>query len=127
MLKFTYTETGLHLEHLTQSLEAWMALRVILALRLNQPLCVEHCTASFLLRADLTELHRLTAAIDRTAAGTVVPCDGEYVEVSLRGVWVTSHPEHTEGMFLARLSDRTEFLVYQLWQASQTVTSSRGR
>lgn len=40
MLKLTYTETSFHLECLTQSLEEWVAQRVILALRVGQSLYV---------------------------------------------------------------------------------------
>lgn len=124
MLKFTYTDTGLHLEHLGQSLEEWMALRAVLSLRLGQRLLVEHCTGSFLLQADLIALDSLAAALSREAAGAIAPCDANMVEVSLNGVWVASNPNQTEGVFLARLSDRTEFLIFQLWQVSEGVTSS---
>jgi hypothetical protein len=125
MLKFTYTETGLYLEHLTQSLEKWMVLRVVLSLRLSQRLVIERCTASFLLRADLAELYALEAAIALEA--TITPCDHEYIEICLWGTWVTSRPDQSEGVFVATLSDRNEFLLFKLWQESQTCASSLGR
>jgi hypothetical protein len=121
MLKFTYTETGLYLEHLTQLLEEWTAMRVVLSLRSSQRLIIEHCTASFLLRADLIELYALEAA------GMVTPCDAEYVEITLQGTWVTSQVGQAEGVFVTKLSDRTEFLLFKLWQESQICTSSLGR
>lgn len=123
MLKFTYTEAGLYLEHLTQSLEEWLALRVVLSLRSSQNLLMEHCTASFLLRADLVKLYGLEAAVP----GAVLPCDAEYVEVSLMGTWVTSQLGQAEGVFVMVLESRTEFLLFKLWQESQVCASSLGR
>ncbi|MBD1870831.1 hypothetical protein H6F95_26735 [Cyanobacteria bacterium FACHB-471] len=125
MLKFTYTETGLHLEHLPQSVEDWMTLRVILSLRTGQRLIVERGTAAFLLPANLIGLRSLESAIQQETHGavTLTHVDAEYIEVSLHGTWVCSSPDDAEGVFVASVGDRTEWLVFKLWRESQNRTS----
>jgi hypothetical protein len=118
MLKFIYTETGLYLEYLPQSLESWVALRETLSQRLGQALSIAPCTASFLLSSELADLQILATAIPLTS------CDADYVEVRLSGVWVSSCPEQVEGVFVATLSDRLESLIFQLWQESQVYVAS---
>jgi hypothetical protein len=118
MLKFTYSETSLYLEHLTQNLEEWMSLRVVLSLRAGQRLVVEQCTASLLLPADLVDLHLLKTAA-QSGTLTVFPCDADYVEVSLHGTWVSSQSGETEGVFVAALGDRIEKILFALWQEAQ--------
>jgi hypothetical protein len=120
MLKVTYTETGLFMERFTQSVEEWIALRSVLALRTGQRLIMEACTASVLLPADLSELPLLLTAIRHETAGDLefAVCDAEFIEICLRGLWLTAELE--EGVFVAVLGDRTtETLLYDLWQASQ--------
>jgi len=126
MLKLTYTETGFHLERLAQSLEEWVAQRVILALRVSTSFCVEPSTASFLLPADLPELSVLETLIQREGTDEIglSMCDAEYVEVSLRGTWLSADPEGEEGVFVTAMSDRTEFFLFKLWHEAQTCTSS---
>lgn len=126
MLKLTYTETNFHLERLAQSLEEWVVSRVILSLRVGQKLLVEPSTASFLLPADLPGLPLLQAAaqLETNGAIALAVCDDEYVEVSLRGTWLTAEQESAEGVFVAALSERTEFLLFKLWQETLACTSS---
>lgn len=126
MLKLTYTETGFHLERLAQSLEEWVQGRVILALRVGQRLLVQPSTASFLLPVELPGLPLLEAGVrqEMTEAIAVCVCDAEYVEVSLRGTWMAAVPESAEGVFVAAMSDRTEFFLFKLWQEAQACTSS---
>ena len=125
MLKLTYTETGFRLERLAQSLEEWVLSRVILALRVGQRLLVEPSTASFLLPADLPGQPLLQAAVEvDNDAIAVCVCDAKDVEVSLRGTWIASDEENAEGVFVAVMSDRTEFLVFKLWQDSLACSSS---
>ena len=140
MLKLTYIETGFYLEYLPQSLDKWVFSRVMLSLRVGQKLLVEPSTASFLLPVDLpsykvlreAELHRKLCAFQpllqaaselEIEAIAVCVCDAEYVEVSLRGTWLTADGESAEGIFVATLGDRTEFLLFKLWQ-DQACTSS---
>lgn len=125
MLKLTYTETGVHLELVAQSLEEWVFSRVILSLRVGLRLLVEPSTASFLLPADLPELPLLQSAAQlETEAIALCVCDAEYIEVSLRGTWLAADEESAEGAFVAAMSDRTEFFLFKLWQEAQSCASS---
>jgi hypothetical protein len=125
MLKFTYTETGLHLEHLPQSVEDWMTLRVILSLRTGQRLIVERGMAAFLLPANQVGLRSLESAIQQETLGavTLTHVDAEYIEVSLHGTWVCSSSDDVEGVFVASVGDRTEWLIFKLWRETQNRTS----
>ncbi|MBW4492026.1 MAG: hypothetical protein KME26_02850 [Oscillatoria princeps RMCB-10] len=122
MLKFTYTETGLQIERLTQSVEELVALRVILAMRIGQSLCVEPTTASFLLPAGLPELHQLEVEARKEAAEALAlcPADAEFVEVSLRGTWLAADPQGAQGVFVTALCPRTEFFLLKCWLEAQT-------
>ncbi len=125
MLKFTYTETGFHIERLTQSLEEWVTARVILALRVGCPICVEPSTAAFLLPANLPGLDLLQTEIIREGNDAVSLCiaDHEYVEVSLKGTWVAGDPATVEGVFVTNFSCTADLLIFQLWYDSQAATS----
>ncbi|GAB4243014.1 MAG: hypothetical protein Kow00121_68510 [Elainellaceae cyanobacterium] len=120
MLKVTYTESGLHLEQVHESLEAWIARRTVLALRTSQRLVIEHICASVLLAADLHELSDLERAACLEEAGTLTlsVCDVGYVEASIQGIWLMAGSED-EGVFVAVLKPRTEQMLLHLWQMSQ--------
>ncbi|GAC1461510.1 MAG: hypothetical protein NVS2B14_09170 [Chamaesiphon sp.] len=126
MLKLTYTEAHFHLEHLDQSLEDWVTQRVILALRVATSFCVEPSTASFLLPGDLPELPELEAVAlqDEVEAIAVSLCDAEYIEISLKGSWISAEPENAEGIFVTAMSDRIEVFLFKLWQDAQTCPST---
>lgn len=125
MLKLTYTETGVHLELVAQSLEEWVFSRVILSLRVGLRLLVEPSTASFLLPADLPGLPLLQSAAQlETEAIALCVCDAEYIEVTLQGTWLATDEESAEGAFVAAMSDRTEFFLFKLWQEAQSCASS---
>ncbi|MBE9018017.1 MAG: hypothetical protein CLLPBCKN_005434 [Chroococcidiopsis cubana SAG 39.79] len=121
MLKLNYTETGFHLEHLTQSLEEWVAMRAIFALRVGESICIEPSTASFLLPGDLPQLNSLATAIERYGTDEVAleKCDAEYVEICLQGFWLASDAENAAGVFVTSLSYAIELLLFHLWQESQ--------
>lgn len=120
MLKVMYGEAGLHLECLTQPTEEWIALQAVLAVRTAQQLVVEHCSASLLLRADLDGLIVLKQLIRAEEIGLIAlsVCDAEFVEVSLRGVWISAGNAE-EGSFVVMMSHSAEVLLLQLWQESQ--------
>jgi hypothetical protein len=125
MLRLSYTETSFHLEVLTQSLEEWVAQRVILALRVGQSLCVQPSTASFLLPADLPGVEALKAFLkrdDREIMALSV-CDAEYIEVTLRGSWISNSSDDAVGVFVTTMSDRTEFFLHKLYQEAQKSAS----
>jgi hypothetical protein len=121
MLKLNYTETGFHLEHPTQSLEEWVAMRAIFALRVGESICIEPSTASFLLPADLPQLNSLVTEIEQNGTDEVIleKCDAEYVEISLQGSWLASDAENDAGVFVTSLSYAIELLLFHLWQESQ--------
>lgn len=125
MLKLTYTDMGLHLERLAQSPEELVARRAILALRMNQSLHLEPSRAAFLLPADLPELPMLVATVRREKGDAIALCPvcDDYIEVSLRGMWIAPEVDAHEGTFIATMSDRLEFLLHKLWQVSQTQVS----
>ncbi|MGI8501956.1 MAG: alr0857 family protein [Hassallia sp.] len=134
MLKLIYTEKSFHLECLTQSLEQWVQGRVILALRVGQCLCVEPSTASFLLPVNLPGVEALKAEVKRDVSEIIAlsVCDAEYLEVTLRGSWISDGSEDAEGVFVTAMSDspngdslasRTEFFVHKLWQEAQKSAS----
>lgn len=126
MLKLNYTEVGLYMERTMTSVELLIAQRVILAMRLAQPLHVEPGRASFLLPADTPELGYLEMALrqDGTDTVAVLPVDDQCVEISLSGSWIAEGMDAHEGMFLATMSNPVEFLIYKLWQMSQMHVSS---
>ena len=130
MLKLTYTEKSFYLECLTQSLAQWVQGRVILALRVGQRLCVEPSTASFLLPVDLPGVEALRAEVlkaeikgDDKEIIALSVCDAEYIEVTLRGSWISNGSEDAEGVFITAISERTEFFVHKLWQEAQKSAS----
>ena len=123
MLKLTYTENGFYLERLAQPLEEWVTARVILALRAETSLCVEPSTASFLLPADMPQLRHLERHQEGEDAIALSLCDAEYVEVSLKGTWMTSDTDGVEGIFVTSMNYALEFFLIKLWEESQTRTS----
>ncbi|MFP4103067.1 alr0857 family protein [Coleofasciculus sp.] len=125
MLKLTYTENSFYLDHLAGSLEEWVTARVMLALRAASSLWVESSTASFLLPADMPYLADLEKAVRQQTIDEISLsiCDADYIEVTLKGTWMTSNPDGEEGVFVVKLSDRTEFFLCKLWQDSQTYAS----
>ncbi|HEY9604452.1 MAG TPA: alr0857 family protein [Allocoleopsis sp.] len=120
MLKLTYTENGFYMERLAQSLEDWVTARVILALRAGTNLCVESSTASFLLPADMPQLRHLERQQEGEDAIALTICDAEYIEVSLKGTWMTSDIDGAEGVFVTSMSYAIEFFLIKLWEESQT-------
>ena len=123
MLKLTYTENGFYLERSPVPLEDWVTARVILALRAGTNLCVEPSTASFLLPTDLPQLRHLERHQEGEDAIALSLCDAEYVEVSLKGTWMTSDVEGAEGVFVTSMNYAVEFFLIKLWEESQIRTS----
>lgn len=124
MLKVAYTESGLHLERLSQSIEEWIALCVVLALRTSQRLVLERGHASILLPVTLVNLSTLKSILqpEDVEAVTLSVCDEEFIEISLLGTWITTRSDETEGTFIANLSPKIETTLLRFWQESQTCT-----
>ncbi|MFM7425728.1 MAG: alr0857 family protein [Elainella sp.] len=125
MLKITYLESGLYLEYLQETVEDWLALRVILALRMGQRLVVERTTASLLLPTALVKRSALEPIARREQAALLSQVDDQYMEVSLSGTWLYSGEE--EGVFVTMLHPSIEHLVFRLWQLAQSETSAINR
>ena len=121
MLKLTYIENSFSLDYLAKCLEEWVALRVILALRVGECFGVEPSTASFLLPLGLPGLDLLEAEVGRQETDTIAlcACDAEYVEVSLKGTWLASGSESAEGVFVTAMPHSIEFFLCKLWQEAQ--------
>jgi hypothetical protein len=113
MLKITYSETGIHLESLSYSLDELVSLRVLLALRLGQTLLVQPGTATLLLPI---ATQRILRSLLQETAIVIAPCDADFLEVELRGSWIAQDVEQLEGVFVAAVSDRAEFILLTLWR-----------
>lgn len=118
MLKLTYTENNFNLERVNESLEDWVNTRVVLALRLATKIHIEPSTASFLVPANLERLADLEKVAEENSVKLYL-CDAEYVEVALRGLWLTSDAESETGVFVTALLPSTELLLLQLSQSEQ--------
>ncbi len=128
MLKLTYTETATDLEHLAQTPEQLVSLRVILAMRISQTIVVEPSSAAFLLPRNLPTLSLLEDAIQLAEAEMIALCvaDEETLEVSLAGTWIALESDEENGIFVTRLSDRTEYLLVKLWNEAYSGASVMG-
>ena len=118
MLKLTYTENSFYLELLSESIEEWIQARVILTLRIGQSLCVEPSTATFLLPVDLPELEQLHTQVEQLDNHEIIElyaCDTEFLEVSLRGYWLSANAQSISGGFVTTTSHNTECFLHKLW------------
>ena len=125
MLKLTYTDNDFSIERLSESLEDWLNVRVLICLRSATSIYVEPSTASFLIPTNLPyweDLKALAIENDRTIELNI--CDTEYLEIILQGTWVTSEENSDEGVFVCVLGKQAEILVNQLWQESQISASA---
>ncbi|MEO1429392.1 MAG: alr0857 family protein [Cyanobacteria bacterium J06632_19] len=126
MLKLTYTENSFDLELLTKSVEEWIQARVILTLRIGHSLCIEPSTASFLLPADLPGLGKLEAELKLDNNREVIElcaCDREFLEVSLKGYWLSVSSQNMSGGFVTSISHNTECFLHKLWLEARKNTS----
>ncbi len=128
MLKLIYTENEFHIERTTNSLETLITQRVILATRLGESLHVEPGSASFLVPNQAEGLLDLELALslEESQILETASVDDEFVEVSVRGTWLAKTLDAEEGIFLVSLSDRTELLLHQLWEAAWEQVSFLG-
>ncbi|MEB3359672.1 MAG: hypothetical protein VKK04_23300 [Synechococcales bacterium] len=125
MLRLIYTETGLDLKVIDQPMKDWIALRRTLAHRTGHVFRDETCTASFLLPRDLRQMGLLKRLVtDGNATGVdLTLADAEFMEVSLRGHWVSSCPADAEGVFIAAFPVCLEKMIAEMWaEACDRVT-----
>ncbi len=127
MLKLTYTDVYVYIEHLSMPIETAIAQRVTLAMRCGETLHVKPDYASFLISAHLPQLSQLQhLLIQQPGAIALALADENWVEITIYGSWLSSSAHAHEGAFLAALPAAMERLIYQLWQASACAQSVRG-
>jgi hypothetical protein len=118
MLKLIYTETDLHIEKLSASLEEWVSQRVLLALRVGNKISVEPTGASFGLSTSLAGWPELEHLIGREASEVVSlsVCDEELIEIGLEGYWLCQNPLSAEGVFVTHLPAIVENTLLAMWE-----------
>ena len=118
MLKLIYTETDLHMEKLSASVEEWVSQRVLLALRVGNKISVEPIGASFGLSTSLAgwpELERLIGQ-EASEAVSLSVCDDELIEIGLEGYWLCQNPLNAEGVFVTHLPSIIENTLLAMWE-----------
>jgi hypothetical protein len=121
MLKLSYTDTALHIEKLSTSVEKWISQRVLLAVRVGSAMSVEPMSAAFGLPTNLGSWSDLEYLIGREASEMVSlsVCDADVVEISLEGHWLSAGDDSEEGLFVTHLPPAIESLIVEIWQASE--------
>lgn len=122
MIKITYLENDIYLEYLPEIAETWKAARTIVSLRAAVSVYIESSTACLILPINMLCLKSLTKLAEEEAID-IIPCDEEYVEVSLLGTWISKSKDSEEGIFVCDLGHDNENLLCKLWQESQIRTS----
>jgi hypothetical protein len=121
MLKLTYTDMGLHLERVADSLAKVATRRAMLALRTGQAIYLEPSFASVELPAQLSQLADLRAILTQDNPDAIALCtvDDNWVEINFRGYWLASSPNADEGIFLVELGKAIEVALENLWQQAK--------
>ncbi len=122
MLKITYLENEIYLEYLQKSLEVWKTERILVNLRAAVRVYTESSIASLLLPINSSAVRKLLSLAEKELI-EVIPCDEEYIEVSLPGTWISESENNESGIFVCELDYESEFFLYQLWEESQVETS----
>lgn len=118
MLKLTYTEDNLTLEYLTSELSEWVNTRIFLALRTQTNFYLQNSTAAFLIPVTIIEDGDLE--ILNTAENIeICNCDRDFVEVTIKGLWMASQSDNDEGVFVTAISESTELLLQRLETSKQ--------
>lgn len=125
MLKLNYNDYGLFLEQVDASVDAIATQRVMLAVYAGETLYIEPGRAAFLVEADTPEVDQLRYVLQKDATDTIAlsAVDDDYVEVSLKGIWIASSAQAESGTFVVTLTPESEKLVYCLWQATQRLVT----
>lgn len=141
MLKFNYGKQGTILESVTDPIEEVIHRRVVLAIRSAQPIHMEPSVVSLIVPSEIPELRALELelaqvncdAVSLSVRESLVPLSPESVlpsnftshdiEVMMRGVWLTHHPDAEEGVFFTSLTSEIEDQIEELW-TYQPIASS---
>lgn len=122
MIKITYLENEIRLEHLIKSTEVWKSDRILLNLQAGISIYVESGVGSLIFPVTPSSVENFTKLAE-TEMVYLNFCDERYVEVSLLGTWIAESQNSEEGIFICDLSRKKERLLYQLWQESFVETS----
>lgn len=117
MIKITYLENEIRLEHLAKSTEVWKSDRILLNLRAGISVYAESGVGNLIFPVTPRHLKDL-AKLSETELVCINPCDEGYVEISLLGTWIAESQNSEEGVFACDLNCENERLLYQLWQES---------
>jgi hypothetical protein len=120
MLKLTYTSTGVTLERSVESFEATIRRRVLLGLRIGEPVGLEPTSISLLVDHSLPALKGLMGAIAQTPTNALelVRKGAAQVEMRLQGYWLAQQENPGEGIFLMNADPVLEGYLVNIWQAS---------
>ncbi len=120
MLKFIYTEPGLHLELFDANLSDWIARRLNFS-KGYEDLSVRAERAFFLLPNRFSDIVMLDFYLrcDRVNTVSIDSCDRNYVEIGLSGYWLSIGTDIAEGIFVTQLPDRIESYLWKLYATDQ--------
>lgn len=119
MLKISYFDSGLALEQVAGTVDTLVAHHALVAARLGQTVVVQASRGSVPLPAHLPGLATLAAACG-TGPMTLAPCDRQWLELSLPGLWI-AQPHSHQGILVVECDPALEGLVLSLWQQAETV------
>jgi hypothetical protein len=120
MLKLTYTSTGVTLERSVESFEATLRRRVLLGLRIGEPVGLEPTSVSLLVSHSLPALKGLIGIISQTPTNALelIQKGAAQVEMRLQGYWLAQQENPGEGIFFVNTDPAVERHLVQIWQAS---------
>ena len=118
MLKVTYTETGLCLEYCPAPLDLLLSDRVCMYVHAQRPITIQPMQASIPLPTTLIGIQEL----ERFQELELSVCDRDWIEITLRGLWITEDPDQEEGVFVTELNPRLEQRLLRLWMRYQSAS-----
>lgn len=116
MLKLTYSDADLSIEYLALPVEDVVTQRTIVALRAGHPLAIQPGYGSFTLPTDLPGITALRTR--GRGAIAIAPCDHNWLEITLRGTWLTDCTPRGEVILVAELGADLEQRLVILWARS---------
>jgi hypothetical protein len=126
MLKLTYTSTGVTLERSVESFEVTLRRRVLLGLRIGEPVGLEPTSISLRVSRSLPAVQGLMGAIATHQESVDIPThtlqliqkEAAQVEMRLQGYWLAQQENPGEGIFFLNLEPILEGHLVNIWQAS---------
>ncbi|HEY9827603.1 MAG TPA: alr0857 family protein, partial [Stenomitos sp.] len=111
---------GVTLERSVESLEAVVRRRVLLGLRMGEPVGLEPTSVSVLVNQSLPDLKGLMTAILNTPTNALelIQKGAAQVEMRLQGYWLSPQSAAGEGIFFISLDPHLEGHFVKIWQSS---------